>query len=512
MASQTLHRTDTLRHTGFRGPDPFAPRKRPRFSFIDALLATALFQCWHILVFFTAWSAAVTALNHRGKNITLEPILLTVVGTVLGFVISYRTTSAFERYNEGRRAWSQIVHSSRTFSRLVWFHVPNGTGVTPEKTEELKARALVEKKTVINLLEAFAVAVKHYLRGEDGIYYKDLYYLVKFLPAYALPAGMPSQTDLTNNEIESPSPIASPHNDPEKGEPEDDNDLHDLGLTRVKLPDVATSPTKSARASGRRTSFSHVSPRSDSMGHRIVVPPAEEEAHLYPSSMPPSYTIFDLFPFSLLIGLVSRTGHEVKGKKAARIRAKMKQKTISHNLPLEISLYLSSYIASLEARKICNDPTTNALHATLNTLVESLTDLERILTTPVPFSYFIHLWVVTVIYCLALPLQIWNIMHWMTIPATAIISFIFLGFLVAGEEIENPFGYDKNDLNLDHFTQNIIRSELKAVTSAPPPDPARWAFGAENNLLFAADLNDRVPPQEWVDRGFRDILTALSRS
>ena len=55
-------------------------------------------------------------------------------------------------------------------------------------------------------------------------------------------------------------------------------------------------------------------------------------------------------------------------------------------------------------------------------------------------------------------------------------SFIFFGFMVAGEEIESkytcfflraddehafrsldPFGYDKNDLNLDHFTDNIIR-------------------------------------------------------
>lgn len=78
----------------------------------------------------------------------------------------------------------------------------------------------------------------------------------------------------------------------------------------------------------------------------------------------------------------------------------------------------------------------------------------------------------------------------MTIPATILLvgitllcyivlnflqSFIFFGFLVAGEEIESmyffspcfrlaltevradPFGYDKNDLNLDHFTNNIIR-------------------------------------------------------
>jgi hypothetical protein len=34
--------------------------------------------------------------------------------------------------------------------------------------EELKARVLVEKKTVLNLIDAFCVAVKHYLRGEEG--------------------------------------------------------------------------------------------------------------------------------------------------------------------------------------------------------------------------------------------------------------------------------------------------------------------------------------------------------
>ena len=61
-------------------------------------------------------------------------------------------------------------------------------------------------------------------------------------------------------------------------------------------------------------------------------------------------------------------------------------------------------------------------------------------------------------------------------------SFIFFGFLVAGEEIEgvstrvephhyskspilaiylsDPFGYDANDLNLDHFTHDIIRESL----------------------------------------------------
>lgn len=38
--------------------------------------------------------------------------------------------------------------------------------------QEAKARSLIEKKSAINLLEAFSVAIKHYLRGEDGIYYQ----------------------------------------------------------------------------------------------------------------------------------------------------------------------------------------------------------------------------------------------------------------------------------------------------------------------------------------------------
>ncbi|KAJ2927549.1 hypothetical protein H1R20_g9548, partial [Candolleomyces eurysporus] len=250
-------------------------------------------------------------------------------------------------------------------------------------------------------------------------------------------------------------------------------------------------PVTSGKSTGtRRTSFAAavVSPKSNEnllKDKKRSVIPAEEEAALFPASMPPKYTIFDFFPFSLFIGFISGRGHEVKGKKAARIRMKLLKKTVSHNLPLELTFYL---------------------------LGDSISGLESILTTPVPFSYSIHLWVVTVIYCLVLPLQIWRQLLWVTIPATVMVSFIFFGFLVAGEEIENPFGYDKNDLNLDHFTSKIIRNELKAITSAPPPDPAKWAFAPENNLVFShgTDVHERVSPDEWVARGPGAIMGSLS--
>lgn len=41
----------------------------------------------------------------------------------------------------------------------------------PVKTG-IQAKILIEKKTIINLLGAFAVAVKHYLRGEHVIFYE----------------------------------------------------------------------------------------------------------------------------------------------------------------------------------------------------------------------------------------------------------------------------------------------------------------------------------------------------
>lgn len=47
---------------------------------------------------------------------------------------------------------------------------PEGSSDTDVR--EKKARAMVEKKSIINLLEAYAVAIKHYLRGEDGILYE----------------------------------------------------------------------------------------------------------------------------------------------------------------------------------------------------------------------------------------------------------------------------------------------------------------------------------------------------
>ena len=210
----------------------------------------------------------------------------------------------------------------------------------PENTsnyEEQKARNLIEKKTVINLVEAFGVAVKHYLRGEDGIFYEDLYHLVKFLPPYALPAGLPSAGDLSDT----PTGRSSDG----KRRSVSGSELRRGAEDQLPLP-ITSGPryviSKSSRA------------------------PSGDESFLLPASIPPQFTIFNVFPFSLLAHHLTGWGKNIQGRKAANLRAR--ERVVSHNIPLEISLYLvgfelfrpavvdsshlqSSYISALQDRE-----------------------------------------------------------------------------------------------------------------------------------------------------------------
>ncbi|KAI0330646.1 UPF0187-domain-containing protein [Cubamyces sp. BRFM 1775] len=514
--------------------DPFSPgRSGSGLSrFVSAVLATAVIRCWPLLLFFSAWATAVSLISYNVYDLAIQPTLLTVIGTVLGFVISYRTTASFERYNEGRRLWSQIILGSRTLARTIWFHVPETMPAAkdePSTLEQRKARTLIEKKTVINLIEAFAVAVKHYLRGEEGVYYVDLYYLVKFLPSYALPAGLPSVVDVTSIDgVSTRSPRRA------RG----DSNAADLTSLREEVTslDIPASPI-APTSPGSQLPFPATAMTPRKVSHvKVDIPPrmsmngrgrpahdkekqadkgstysgisgTQDENFLLPARMPPKYHLFDLFPFSLLVHALTKRGKDVKGRKAARIRAKLRSKTVTHNLPLEISLYLSSYIAALQDRGAVPPPTATNLLNALNQLVDALTGLERILTTPIPFSYRVQLWSVTVLYCLLLPFQIWSALKWLTIPATCLLSFIFFGFLVAGEEIESK-RYDKNDLNLDHFTHNIIRNELRAITALPAPHVESWAFSQFNDQIFSTE--ERAAPDEWMQRGLGRIQTALA--
>ncbi len=79
-------------------------------------------------------------------------------------------------------------------------------------------------------------------------------------------------------------------------------------------------------------------------------------------------------------------------------------------------------------------------------MIDCLTSFERILRTPIPFAYSVHLHVCVWLYLLALPFQFVLMLGWYTILIVGIGSFCILGVLCIGYELENPFGRDDNDL------------------------------------------------------------------
>jgi Bestrophin, RFP-TM, chloride channel len=65
-----------------------------------------------------------------------------------------------------------------------------------------------------------------------------------------------------------------------------------------------------------------------------------------------------------------------------------------------------------------------------------------------------------------------------------ITAYILFGLLHISYEIENPFGYDINDLDLDRFCRGLA-IDLDLITSyMPSPDPQDWLYSTENRPLW----------------------------
>lgn len=94
--------------------------------------------------------------------------------------------------------------------------------------------------------------------------------------------------------------------------------------------------------------------------------------------------------------------------------------------------------------------------------LEAFTDVtgacERIKNTPIPFSYSVHLKKFIFLYMLILPFGIVNDMKYWSIPIMMIVFYAFTGLEVIGEEIEDPFGTDVNDLQTDSISLKIYEN------------------------------------------------------
>ncbi|KAJ7839936.1 Bestrophin, RFP-TM, chloride channel-domain-containing protein [Mycena olivaceomarginata] len=382
-------------------------------------------------------------------------VMLTVMGVVIGFVISYRAMSGYDRYWMGRTAWTDVIRNARTMARLIWYHE--------------MGKVMAEKRMALDLVEATT------LRGELGIYYEDLYDLVRPLHDFTDPEN-PRPDRRVGGSSTSGCGCSLPAAGPgccirlELGRLRLNFDLD----IQHKQPPRPRPPRRAGHAS--QTSL-----------HQPLLPasnPAPEDGVLRRVSP-------DVIPFA---GVLTGVGawvrgvwgarkddmgrHRVRGvDRSSRMRtwtgpihpqgvAQLEEFEKGENLPEEVLRCLSEWVSVLEERGTVPGTSLGSILAGIQQFEISLTMLEHILTTPLPFVYSVHIRVVW-LYLFLLPLQLVNDFVWHTVPAVSLGAFVYLGFVAAGEEIEQPFGYDDNDLDLDMFCRDIIRQDIRCLKKAP---------------------------------------------
>ncbi|KAF7979276.1 hypothetical protein HWV62_42968 [Athelia sp. TMB] len=358
--------------------------------------ATVINDIYLDVLFFTLIATmVVTVSEFTPHSLGISNQMLTVLGTVLGLVISFRTTSAYERYQDGRKMWSNVMVASRNIAMMIWIHV-----------------------------QAFSVATKHFLRSEPGIYYEDLYPLICFLPRYAtLPPTPPRPEDVL------PLWTASALDDP----------AYAPASTKV------ANMSSTSLDDGEKTRDGTPAPASvlNSRHHKkfephSVLPVFASDQPLRAARSPPSQGIWDYIGFLRPIRPLLRW---IRGRHSTDLTfggKVKKQQAVESNIPLEITLMLNTYLAWCQQQGFLTPAIASGLVTNIGNLQDTFNNLgaQRVM------------------------LQL--------------------------ENIENPFNYDENDLDLDHFCL-VIQRELNQITAHTCPLPSSFIYSAWNQPFAPAD-------------------------
>ncbi len=111
-------------------------------------------QCvWLRIVGVLLLSVGLNILSYFVTFPNISSVAHNLIGLAMGLLLVFRTNTAYDRFWEGRKSWSTIVHSTRSLSRILM------------STDVPKTTALGEN--YLNVLVSYSVSLKHWLRGNE---------------------------------------------------------------------------------------------------------------------------------------------------------------------------------------------------------------------------------------------------------------------------------------------------------------------------------------------------------
>ncbi|KAF2011259.1 hypothetical protein BU24DRAFT_443673 [Aaosphaeria arxii CBS 175.79] len=131
------------------------------------------------------------------------------------------------------------------------------------------------------------------------------------------------------------------------------------------------------------------------------------------------------------------------------------------SLPLQLTLLVERYIhLSHNAKSWVHAPLASQMTVQLNSLVDAYGRMETIRSTPLPIAHLIHQKQVLALFTCFLPFTIVDDYGWYAVPIVAIIAFTLYGIDGIGGELEDPFGYDRNDIKMDGIVEDARREVM----------------------------------------------------
>jgi ion channel-forming bestrophin family protein len=142
------------------------------------------------------------------------------------------------------------------------------------------------------------------------------------------------------------------------------------------------------------------------------------------------------------------------------------EKPKSEMFPMDFNKHVPNQVAKQMYSRLHQLYSTGAITGdqliVLNGEVSSFTDIcgacERILNTPIPYSYSAFIKKFIMLYTLTLPLGYSFSLGYLAAPIVGFIFYVLASLELIAEEIEEPFGNDANDLPMEKMSQNIDRN------------------------------------------------------
>lgn len=126
--------------------------------------------------------------------------------------------------------------------------------------------------------------------------------------------------------------------------------------------------------------------------------------------------------------------------------------------PLIVARWLSDVLQTENRVGRVSDTKLRLFDPNLSELIRLWGGAERILKTPIPFAYAHHIKGFLLVFCMSSPLALLDSMGIYTPIGVAIIAYGLFGIDEIGIEIEEPFGYQPNDLPMDGIGETIARN------------------------------------------------------